>query len=101
MSNLFIKDLTENHQLDRKAASAILGGMNDWVRTFSQARPTSSPMSVFNISYTNNTTYIDNDYVLVQPQFFNIGNGVENSGSISYNVNPTVVSALSPTSIQA
>lgn len=98
MSNLIIKDLAENYQLDRKAASAILGGINDWVRTFTRSSP-ASPITVFNI--TNNTTYVDNDYILVQPQFFNIGNGVENSGNISYNINPMVVSAVSPVSIQA
>jgi hypothetical protein len=97
MSNLIIKDLTHNYDLDKKATSVILGGINDWIRSFTQTRPTSSPMSVLNINYTNNT-YIDNDYIMVQPTIFNIGNGVNNTGSISYDVNSV---GLSPVNIQA
>ncbi|MGB5585265.1 MAG: hypothetical protein WBO93_16950 [Gammaproteobacteria bacterium] len=97
MSNLIIKDLTNNYDLDKAATSVILGGVNEWIRNFTLARPTNSPMSVFNINYTNNT-YIDNDFIMVQPTIFNIGNGVNNSGSISYDVNSV---GLSPVNIQA
>lgn len=99
MSKLIIKDLAKNIQLDRELATKILGGINDWVRTYMRASSVTPPMNVFNISY--NYTYVDNDYIMVQPQIFNIGTGVENSGTISYNVNSTTVSALSPVEIQA
>ena len=101
MSTLTIKDLIDNYELDKEATSVILGGVNDWVRTFTRARQASTPMTVFNISYTTNNTYVDNDYIMVQPQIFNIGNGVQNSGYMSFDVDPMSVSAASPVNVLA
>jgi hypothetical protein len=104
MSNLTIKDLAFNHELDQAAASLISGGINEWINIPLRSRPL-SPLSImsYNIQVTNNTynTYVDNDYTLIQPQIFNVGNGVENSGSMSYNVSPQFVSALSPVNVQS
>lgn len=88
MSKLTINDLESSRELDRKAASTILGGINEWINIPVPSR-TMTPMSITNI-------YMDNDYTLINPQFFNIGNGVTNTGSISYNVSPMLVSAASP-----
>ena len=104
MSNLTIKDLAFNYELDQEAASLITGGINEWISIPVRSHPM-SPLSIlsYNIQITNNTynTYIDNDYTLVQPQIFNIGNGVDNTGSMSYNISPQFVSALSPVSVQS
>jgi hypothetical protein len=104
MSNLTIKDLAFNYELDQEAASLITGGINEWINIPLRSRPL-SPLSImsYNIQITNNTynTYIDNDYTLVQPQIFNVGNGVDNTGSMSYNISPQFVSALSPVSVQS
>ena len=99
MSNLIIKDLENSYELDQSAASQILGGINEWIHI-----PQSlSPMSFISYNIQSNTynTFIDNDYTLVQPQIFNIGNGVENSGSMTYNIDPQFVSAVSPISVQS
>ena len=104
MSNLTIKDLAFNYELDQAAASLILGGINEWIQIPLRSQPI-SPMSIisYNIQTTNNTynTVIDNDYTLIQPQIFNVGNGLENSGSMAYNISPQFVSALSPINVQA
>ena len=97
MSNLTIKDLTDSHELDRKAASAILGGINEWIHIPQASVGSPIPSTSFNIY----NTYVDNDYILIQPQIFNIGNGVENSGNIAYNLDPQFVSAVSPINVQA
>ena len=99
MSNLIIKDLENSHELDQAAASQILGGINEWINI---PQPL-SPMSLisYNIQANTYNTFIDNDYTLIQPQIFNIGNGVENTGSMTYNISPQFVSAVSPISVQA
>ncbi|MEJ2456319.1 MAG: hypothetical protein P8103_19515 [Candidatus Thiodiazotropha sp.] len=89
MSNLTIKDLESSHELDRAAASAIMGGINEWIRIPTLPRP-ATPTSICNI-YN-----IDYDYTMINPQFFNIGNGVTNSGTIVYDVDPMLLSAASP-----
>ncbi len=94
MSKLTIKDLETSRELDREAASAILGGINEWINIPTPSIPRMSPMSITNI-------YMDNDYTLVNPQFFNFGNGVANSGSIVYNVSPMLVNAASPTYVMS
>lgn len=87
MSQLTIKDLDTSKELDREAATAILGGYNEWINI---PRPSLSMMP----SVTN--VFMDNDYTLINPQFFTFGNGVSNSGSINYNVSPMLVNAASP-----
>jgi len=93
MSKLTINDLETSRELDREAASAVLGGINEWINIPMPA-PRMSPMSITNI-------YMDNDYTLINPQFFNIGTGVSNSGNITYNVSPMLVSAASPTYVMS
>lgn len=89
MSNLTIKDLETSRELDRVAASSILGGINEWIHIPTQATPF-TPMSITNI------VNIDNDYTMINPQFFNIGNNVSNSGTMVFNVSPMLVNAASP-----
>jgi len=104
MSNLTLKDLTYSYDLDQAAASQILGGINEWINIPVSSMPI-RPMSIisYNVQNTTNTfnTFIDNDYTLIQPQIFNVGNGVSNSGSMSYNISPQFVSAVSPISVQS
>jgi hypothetical protein len=90
MSNLTIKDLETSRELDRAAASAILGGINEWIRI---------PTSPFPMTPITNIYNIDNSITMVNPQFFNIGNGVTNSGSMIFNVSPMLVEAASPTTL--
>ena len=92
MSKLTIKDLETSRELDREAASAILGGINEWIHIPMPSIPL-RPMSMTNI-YN-----IDNDYTMINPQFFNVGNGVTNSGSIVYNVSPMLLNAGSPINV--
>jgi hypothetical protein len=92
MSKLTIKDLETSRELDREAASAILGGINEWIHIPTPSIPF-RPMSMTNI-YN-----IDNDYTMINPQIFNVGNGVTNSGSIVYNVSPMLLNAGSPINV--
>ena len=91
MSNLTIKDLESSRTLDRQAASAILGGINEWIHIPTPQPKAIPPMSIFNI--------YDIDYTMINPQFFNIGTGVTNSGNIVYNVSPMLLSAASPVNV--
>ena len=98
MSQLVIKDLPKNEQLDRAALSAILGGFSlGWAVPYTEpVRSVGHPGGIFNV--TNN--YIDNDYTLVQqnPTNISVFNGAGNSGSIVnfINATPFSVSAASP-----
>ena len=94
MSDLMIHDLTLDQELDREAAAAIRGGVNDWIFT---ARPASMGTPGSGVYVSN--TYIDNDFFMIQPQIFNVGNGVNNTGTILYNIEPQSVSAASPVNI--
>jgi hypothetical protein len=96
MSTLVIKDLAASKDLDKAAAMKICGGLfsTSWIVARPETQRLSStrtPSSLYNI--------VTNNYNLVNPTFFNVYNGDDNSGTIANNFNTLSLTTASPTLI--